>query len=213
MPIGTKDYSSVIAAIPDDVDAIYVALGGADAVNFLTQYQQAGGTAPLVGGSITVDQTVLTAQGKMRDVLVGTPSAGPTADTNDAPAWTAFVEAYKKQPNAFPSPSLFAHGYYVNMKATLLALEQVGGDVSDGGAKLREALSKLSFDTPTGKVSLDKNRNGVADIFLTEVTENTDGTLLNKLVKVVPQVNQTLGIDEAEFLALGAVGRDNPACP
>ena len=213
VPIGNKDFSSVIAAIPDDVDAIYVALGGADAVNFLTQYQQAGGQAPLVGGSITVDQTVLTAKGKLRDVLIGTPAAGPTADTNDAPAWKVFAEAYSKQPNAFPSPSLFAHGYYINMKAALLALDQVGGDVSDGGAKLRDALSKLSFDTPTGKVSLDKNRNAVADIFLTEVTEAPDGTLLNKLVKVVPQVNQTLGIDEAEFMKLGVVGRDNPACP
>ena len=64
VPIGNKDFSSVIAAIPDDVDAIYVALGGADGVNFLTQYQQAGGAAPLIGGSITVDQTVLTLQGQ-----------------------------------------------------------------------------------------------------------------------------------------------------
>ena len=66
VPIGNKDFSSVIAAIPDDVDAVYVALGGADAVNFLTQYQQAGGTAPLIGGSITVDQTVLSSKGKRR---------------------------------------------------------------------------------------------------------------------------------------------------
>ena len=213
VPIGNKDYSSVIAAIPDDVDAIYVALGGADGVNFLTQYQQAGGAAPLIGGSITVDQTVLTSKGKIRDVVVGTPSAGPIADTNDTPAWKAFVEAYKQQPGAFPSPSLFAHGYYVNMKAALLALDQVGGDVSDDGAKLRDALSKLSFDTPTGKVSLDKNRNAIADIFLTEVSEGADGNLYNKLVKVVPQVNQTLGIAEDEFLKLGVVGRDNPSCP
>src|SRR3546814_9300376 len=42
VPIGNKDFSSVIAALPDDVDAIYVALGGADAVNFLTQYERAG---------------------------------------------------------------------------------------------------------------------------------------------------------------------------
>ena len=88
VPIGNKDYSSVIAAIPDDVDAIYVALGGADGVNFLTQYQQAGGEAPLIGGSITVDQTVLSSKGKMRDVVIGTPSAGPIADTNDTPEWT-----------------------------------------------------------------------------------------------------------------------------
>ena len=152
------------------------------------------GTAPLIGGSITVDQTVLTSEGKMRDVLIGTPSAGPIADTNDTPAWMAFVEAYKKQDGAFPSPSLFAHAYYINMKATLLALEAVGGDTSDGGAKLREALARLAFDTPTGKVSLDNNRNAMADIFLTEVTEGPDGNLVNKLVKVVPQVNQTLGI-------------------
>lgn len=213
VPIGNKDYSSVIAAIPDDVDAIYVALGGADAVNFLTQYQQAGGQAPLIGGSITVDQTVLTSKGKLRDVLIGTPSAGPTADTNTDPAWVAFTAEYKKQPNAFPSPSLFAQSYYINMKAALLALDKVGGDISDNGAKLRETLSTLAFDTPTGKVSLDKNRNAIGDIFLTEVTENADGTLLNKLIKVVPQVNQTLGIAEADFLALGAVGRDNPSCP
>jgi len=213
VPIGNKDYSSVIAAIPDDVDAIYVALGGADGVNFLTQYQQAGGSAPLIGGSITVDQTVLTSKGKIRDVVVGTPSAGPIADTNDAPAWVAFVDAYKKQANAFPSPSLFAHAYYLNMKATLMALEEVGGDTSDDGKKLQEALAKVAFDGPTGKVSLDHNRNGIADIFLTEVAEGDDGNLYNKLVKVIPQVNQTLGIPEEEFLKLGVVGRDNPSCP
>jgi branched-chain amino acid transport system substrate-binding protein len=213
VPLGTKDYASVIAAIPDDVDAIYVALGGADAVNFLGQYQAAGGEAPLVGGSITVDQTVLTSEGKIRDVLIGTPSAGPIADTNDTPEWMAFVEAYKKQEGAFPSPSLFAHGYYVNMKATLMGLEAVGGDTSDGGAKLRAALAGLTVPTPTGNVSLDANRNAVADIFLTEVTEGADGNLVNKLVKVIPAVNETLGIDPAEFMALGVANRDNPACP
>jgi branched-chain amino acid transport system substrate-binding protein len=213
VPLGTKDYASVIAAIPDDVDAIYVALGGADAVNFLGQYQAAGGEAPLVGGSITVDQTVLTSEGKIRDVLIGTPSAGPIADTNTTPEWMAFVDAYKTQEGAFPSPSLFAHGYYVNMKATLMGLEAVGGDTSDGGAKLRAALAGLTVPTPTGSVSLDANRNAVADIFLTEVVEGPDGNLVNNLVKVIPAVNQTLGIDPAEFLALGVANRDNPSCP
>ena len=213
MPIGNKDYSSVIAAIPDDVDAIYVALGGADAVNFLSQYSDAGGQAPLIGGSITVDQTVLTAKGRMRDVLIGTPAAGPTADTNDAEAWKTFTADYKKQDGAFPSPSLFAHAYYINMKAAILALEKVGGDLSDDGAKFREALAGLEFETPTGKVSLDDNRNAVADMYLTEVSEADDGTLVNKMIQVTPQVNQTLGIKADEFMALGAVSRENPSCP
>ncbi len=85
--------------------------------------------------------------------------------------------------------------------------------MSDGGGKLRTVLASLTLDTPTGKVSLDKNRNAIADIFLTEVAQNTDGTLYNKLIKIIPQVNQTLGIPEAEFLKLGPVGRDNPSCP
>jgi branched-chain amino acid transport system substrate-binding protein len=213
VPIGTKDFSSVIAAMPDNIDAIYVVLGGSDSVNFLTQYQQAGGQAPLIGGSVTVDQTILGSKGKIHDVVVGTPSAGPIADNNDAPAWKKFVEQYKKLPNAFPSPSLFAHGYYVNATALLTGLEKVNADVSDGGGKLRATLASLVLETPTGKVSLDKNRNAIADEFLTEVTKNSDGTLYNKLIKVVPQVNQTLGIPEAEFLALGKASRDNPSCP
>ena len=143
VPIGNKDFSSVIAAIPDNVDAIYVALGGADGVNFLTQYQQAGGTAPLIGGSITVDQTVLGTQGKQRDYVVGTPSAGPIADNSEEPAWKKFVADYKAAyKDGFPSPSLFAQGYYINTKAVLLALDKVGGDLSDKEAKFREALGQ-----------------------------------------------------------------------
>ena len=43
-----------------------------DAVNFLTQYENAGGDKPLLGGSITVSQDVLNYKGKRRDSLVGT---------------------------------------------------------------------------------------------------------------------------------------------
>ncbi len=213
VPIGNKDYSSVIAALPDDVDAIYVALGGADAVNFLTQYEQAGGDLPLIGGSITVDQSVLGAKGRTRDFIIGTPSAGPISDTWDDPRWSAFVEAYKTQfSDGFPSPSLFAHAYYINTKAALLALEEVNGDLSDGGAAYRAALSALEFETPTGSVHLDERRNAVADIFLTEVIEGPEGNLVNKTIEVIPQVPQTLGVSYEKFLEYGQVGRENPTC-
>lgn len=213
VPIGNKDFSSVIAAIPDDVDAIYVALGGADGVNFFTQYQQAGGHAPLIGGSITVDQTVLGTQGKQRDYIVGTAAAGPVADNDPGEPWKKFVAEYKAAyKDGFPSPSLFAQGYYINTKAVLLALDEVNGDLSGGEKKLREALSGLSFDTPTGMVKLDKNRQAIADNYLTEVAKADDGHLYNRVIKVVHNVNQTLGIPEADFLKLGVANRDNPDC-
>src|SRR2546428_13537173 len=85
VPLGSKDYSSVIAKLPGDVDALLVVLGGADAVNFLTQYEQAGSNKPMVGGSITVDQTVLNFKGKRRQSLLGTPSAGPIPASYEAP--------------------------------------------------------------------------------------------------------------------------------
>jgi branched-chain amino acid transport system substrate-binding protein len=214
VPIGNKDFSSIVASIPEDIDAVYVALGGADAVNFLSQYQQAGGDKPMVGGSITVDQTVLGSEGKRKDYLIGTPSAGPIADNWDDPRWHKFVADYQKAfPKGFPSPSLFAHGYYVETLAVLTALDKVGGDLSDNHKKLRDELSTMTLDTPTGLIHLDKNRNAVADMFLTEVAQGSDGKLYNKVVRVIPQVPQTMGMDEAAFLALGPATRDNPSCP
>ena len=95
VPLGTKDFASIIAALPEDVDAIYLGLGGGDAVNFLNQYLQAGGDAALIGGTIMVDQTVLSSKGPAKNALIGTPASGPQADSWDDPKWQAFVKAYQ----------------------------------------------------------------------------------------------------------------------
>lgn len=213
VPIGTKDYSSIIAQLPSNIDAIYVMLGGSDAVNFLTQYRQYGGDKPMIGSSVTADQTVLSSKGPFKKYVVGTPSAGPIADSWNNPRWQAFVKRYQKMfPNGFPTPSLFAQTYYVNAKAALLALKKVGGDLSDGQKKLHQTLDHLSFETPTGMVKLDQNREGIATNFVTVVAKKPDGELYNKVVKVVKNVNQTLGMNRKQFLALGKVSRNHPSC-
>src|SRR5271169_7100059 len=109
VPLGTKDFASTIAALPDDVDAIYLGLGGADAVNFLNQYQQAGGKAHLMGGSIMVDQTVLSAKGDAKKAMLGTIASSGMADTWDNPGWKSFVTLYQGATPAdkrLPSPGL-----------------------------------------------------------------------------------------------------------
>lgn len=213
VPIGNKDYSAIIASMPEDIDAIFVTLGGSDAVNFLSQYFQAGGDKPLVAGSITVDQSILSSKGRRKDYLVGTPSATPAADVNPLPEWKAFVAQYQKRfPKGLASPSLFAQEYYVSTKAVLTALAEVKGDLSNKQAKFRAALSNLKFKTPAGMRSLDENRQVITDIFLTEVAKGDDGKLKARLIKVVPQVNQTLGEPMEKFLAYGPVSRDNPSC-
>lgn len=214
VPLGGKDYSSVIARIPRDVDALLVVLGGADAVNFLNQYEAAGGDKPMMGGSITVSQDVLNYRGKRRDSLVGTISAGPYADSFDGADWRAFVADYRKNfpvsAGGYPSPSLFALVYYTNMKAALDALEAVNGDLSGGQAKYRDALTKLELKMPTGTVRLDRNRQAIGTTFVTEVVKDSKGDLTTRVLRKVDNVDQTLGMKPEEF-QMGT--RDVPACP
>lgn len=214
VPLGGKDYSSVIAKIPKDVDALLVVLGGADAVNFLNQYEAAGGDKPMLGGSITVSQDVLNYRGKRRDSLVGTLSAGPLADAYDGADWKAFVADYQKNfpvsAGGYPSPSLFAYVYYVNTKAALDGLNAVKGDLSNNHAKLRDTLAKMTLKTPTGDVKLDGNRQAIGTTFVTEVVKDSKGNLFNKVHSKIDNVDQLLGQKKEEF-QIGS--RDVPSCP
>ncbi|WP_136660693.1 ABC transporter substrate-binding protein [Nitratireductor sp. XY-223] len=215
VPLGTKDFGSIIAALPDDVDAIYLGLGGGDAVNFLNQYQQAGGDANLIGGTIMVDGTVLSSKGSAKDALIGVPSSGPQADTWDDPKWQSYVKAYQDTfppDQRFPSPSLLATGYYNATNAALSCLNETGGDLSDGQKAFRACLAGLELDAPNGKIALDGNRQAIGTNFVSEVVELDDGTLATKLVSIKENVNQTLGIEPAAFAKIGLPSRETPEC-
>src|ERR1700728_588 len=215
VPLGTKDFASVIAAMPDDVDAIYLGLGGADAVNFLNQYEQAGGKAHLMGGSIMVDQTIMSAKGNAKQALIGTIAASGQADTWEDPGWQAFVKAYQAAlppEKRFPSPSLLATNYYGSAIAVILAPQKVHGDLRDNQSKFKEALASLEIDAPNGKIKLDANRQAIGTNFVTEVVDDGKGALFSKVVKVIPNVNQTLGYDPAVFAKIGLPSRTVPEC-
>jgi branched-chain amino acid transport system substrate-binding protein len=215
VPLGTKDFASIIAKLPEDVDAIYLGLGGGDAVNFLNQYTQAGGKAKMIGGSIMVDQTVLSSKGAAKRALIGTPTGGPQADTWDNPKWQEWVKAYQAAFPAdkrFQSPSLTGTNYYNATNAMFAALNTVNGDLSDGHKKLRATLSAMVLDAPNGRIKLDDKRQAIGPNFVTEVVEAPNGELTNKMVKIIPEVRQTLGFDEAAFAKLGLPSRTNPEC-
>lgn len=215
VPLGTKDFGSVIANIPDDVDAVFLGLGGGDAVNFLNQYGQTGGKAKFIGGSIMADQTVLSSRGAAKRLLVGTPTSSGVADAWDDPKWQAWVKTYQEAFPAdkrFASPSLFATNYYNAFNALAIAMGKINGDLSDGGAKLRAELARTELDAPNGKVKLDENRQAIATTFITEVAELPNGDLTNKFIKTVPNVSQTMGLSAEAFKAVGLPSRTNPEC-
>ncbi|MBV6659245.1 MAG: ABC transporter substrate-binding protein [Devosiaceae bacterium] len=214
VPLGSSDFGGVIAALPDDVDAIYLGVGGTDAINFLNQYQQAGAETNLIGGTIMADQTVLTSRGRAKDALIGTPTSGPVASDNTDPAWTDYVARYQAafpEDERFPSPSLFGVGYYVAAIAAIQALEAVDGNVEDVAA-FQEALATMPLETPLGVVELNENRQATGTVFINEVVEDGDGGLTNQLVATQEGVNQTLGMTADEFRAMGLPSRDTPDC-
>ncbi len=215
VPLGTKDYSSVVSNLPTSgVDAIYVALGGSDAVNFFTQYNQAGGKAKFIGGSITVDQSVLSVTGSFKDQLAGTIAAGPTADSATNQEWLDYVKAYKAQfTDGLPFPGLFALSYYNETIGVLEGLKAVKGDLSNKEAAFMAALAKVSFDGPTGHVSLDANRQAISSNYVTEVQKGADGNLQNVVISKADNVDQTLGLGATSPFLAQPVSRDFPSCP
>ncbi len=210
IPLGTSDFRSVIAAIPDEADAVFVALGGTDAVAFLRQYEESGNPKPLIGGGITTDQSVLS-EGEAAEYLVGMVGGGPTADDNPDPLWSQFVTAYQSTfTERFNFPSSFALQYYLNAKAGLAALESIGGDLSHGQAKFKEALSSLKLKGPCGLVTLDQHHGAVGTSFVTVVKKDSSGTLYRSMLEASVGVNQTMGMPEKEYLALGRFDQKVP---
>lgn len=131
------------------------------------------------------------------------------------PRWQAFVRAYRDAwppEKRFTGPSLCATNYYDETTAMLLALDKVNGDLSDGHKKFREALTTLVLDAPNGQMRLDENRQAIGTSFVTEAVKDQSGDLVSKVVQVVPNVDQRLGLSKAVFDKIGLPGREVPVC-
>ena len=70
----------------------------------------------------------------------------------------------------------------------------------------------LTIDAPNGKISLDEDRQAIGTNFVTEVAEDGQGGLVSKVVKIVPDVHQTLGYPRDVFAKIGPPSRTTPEC-
>ncbi|WP_419554616.1 ABC transporter substrate-binding protein [Candidatus Poriferisodalis sp.] len=204
VPLGTQDYSSFVAQIPSDVDGVFFAMGGTDAINFVKQYDEFTGQAiPLIAGPTAVDQSVLSELGSRAEGLI---SSGPVVDDSGLAEFDAFAEYLD---SVFPgqTPNIFNVYYYVAIKSALQALEEVGGDINDDSRAFQAALAQQSWVTPIGPVSLDDNRQAVVDMYLRRVENGAQGT-----IETLPKVNATLGFDRDDYIAQGSFSRENPSC-
>ncbi len=127
-PLGEKDYSSYISQIPDDVDGLYVGIGGTGLINFIKQYRQQVGevdTERMMGNVFWDDPLVLKEVGNQ---LIGGTTAAMTAGDSDDPEVQAYLkrlEASYGAEIAAPGPSVFTYGYYTAGRALAKGLEAV----------------------------------------------------------------------------------------
>jgi branched-chain amino acid transport system substrate-binding protein len=202
-PLGEEDYSSYIQQIPStNLDGFFLGVGGTGTLAFVKGYEELGRgnlADKIIAGSVAIDPVVLKEIGpRMEGVVSGSPVDAQSTDE----LYTKYIEDFTAAYPDVPGPeSLFAVNNFDAMEATLQSLEAVDGDISDGGAKLRETMTGLTLEAPNGTITLDENRNAVGSNYLVQVGKLDSGDLGLKTLKEIPEVDQTFG---------GAFSADTP---
>ena len=216
-PLGEQDYSSFISQLPQNVDGIYVGIGGSGLISFINQYEEQRGrvdTEKMMGNVFWDDPLVLEEVGAK---LVGGTTSAMTAADSSEPEVQAYIDdleqAYGEE-IAGAGPSVFTYGYYTGMTALIKGLEAVNGDVADQ-SKLQQALADVTLsgeEAPWGDVTLDDNRQAISDVYVKRIVKdaNGDGTPDVQTFRRIPEVDQTFG---GAFSAdTPAPDRENPQC-
>jgi branched-chain amino acid transport system substrate-binding protein len=213
-PLGEKDYSSYISQIPEDVDGLYVGVGGTGLISFIKQYEQQRGkidTKKIMGNVFWPDPLVLKEVG---DRLVGGVTAGPTSGDSTEPAAKEYVGEIKAAyPEIAPlASSVFVYHYYIATEALALALEEVNGDISGGQKKLQEALADVEFDAAYGNIALDENRSAISNNYVQRIVPDLNGDNVPdaKTIRVIPDTDQQFG--GLFSTDAPAPDRENPKC-
>ena len=216
-PLGEKDYSSYISQIPDDVDGIYVGIGGSGLISFIKQYKQQQGevdTDRMMGNVFWDDPLVLKEVGS--DLVGGVTSAMTAADADSAEVkgyLDSLRESYGEE-IAGAGPSVFTYGYYTAGRALVKGLEAVDGDIADQ-KPLQDALADVTLsgdEAPWGDVKLDENRQAISDVFVKRIVKDKsgDGVPDVQTFAKIPEVDQTFG---GAFSAdTPPPDRENPKC-
>src|SRR5438034_528609 len=207
-PLGTADYGPYLARLRRDVDAVYAAAAGADALRFVRQYADAGlkERLPLIGSGNFTDEHVLR---NMDDTALGIVTALHYSAALATPANQRFVKAYEARFNQMPS--YYSEGPYAAGSALKAALDAVGGEIEDV-PKFLAALRKVNItDAPRGPITFDDYGHPIQNIYVRRV-ERVDGKLQNTVIHTFPKVSQFWTYKPDEYLKNPVYSRDWPPC-
>jgi branched-chain amino acid transport system substrate-binding protein len=126
-----------------------------------------------------------------RAQLVGVVGVSPDP-FRPTPAWNSYLHRFRSNFGHLRDPDFLNQAYYDGMAPVLQALEQVGGDVSDGQRRLMAALTHLDYHAPEGDITLDSHNQGIVPVYLGKVVRNAAGHTVIKQIAVM-KVDQSFG--------------------
>ena len=203
VPLGTSDWSSFVSRLPRNVDGVLLLTGGSDTISAEKGYVALGGNLArtMLGGSSVMDPTSFS----VGDALAGMAGGSPVPLGGTSAAWKSYIAGFSKIYKKAPPDSLFTVLYYDGMQSIIQGLQKTNGDLASLGA----TLAKLTPSFPNGTVKLDANRDSVQPAYVVRIVK-TGGKLGFKVIKTIPNVNQTFG---GLFGATSpAPSRTAPAC-
>jgi branched-chain amino acid transport system substrate-binding protein len=205
-PLNAPEYAPYLAAIKNDVDAIYMGFAGSNPLRFLKQYSEFGlkGKVAVLGNTTSTDEGILRVMG---DEGVGVFTGGWYAaglETADNKKFVAGInDAYKHD------PGFYTAGPYTALLIIEGALKTTGGKTDDAAAFLKAMHDVRLTHGPIGPVRLDEYGTPVLDIHIRKVAR-VNGKLTNTIINTYPQVSQFWTYDPKQFIQQPVFSRDFP---
>lgn len=206
LPTDGNDYSSVLTAIPEEAEAVFLCAGAGQAVDFIKQFKEFGLDAKyqLIGGSTMTDSITLSSSAGQ--YLEGVYSAAHYSSSATHKEYVDFNEKYKARVGA--NASLFAMDYYTGLDAVGEAILALNGKVEDA-QEFQKALAAVDFTSVRGGVKFDEYRNIIETVYINKVTD-VDGVLTNVAQLVYEDQTQFGPFDPEWYQEQPAADRNNP---
>ncbi len=157
---GEMNFQAVMTKIKNSgADALFLVAEVQDGAMIMRQYYETGLKMPVVTvGSLATPEFFKLAGRNAEGIY----TAECYADGIDNPVNLEFVEAWKKQYKY--EPGNYALSGYMEAKAILEAIKL---SKSDNPTKIRDAMRKVSYDSPIGHVSFDENGQAHTNLYIT----------------------------------------------
>ena len=186
-PIGTADYGSYLTSLNRSANAVETFAPGADGLRLARQFSSFGLTGKLPIIDVFSGLAAQTNLSQLGSAALGIYTSKPYSNMLKTPENQRFVAEFRKRMHGALPETEAANGW-VGARAIVEAINAVKGDLKNT-MKFMAALKAVKFDSPKGKISLDKYGQIIQSLYIRKV-EMVDGQPQNVPIATYKNVDQ-----------------------